>query len=152
LNTNRNGAQTGQAAVVRHRCDVWGNAGMQDVFGGRAGRRVLLDSCYIHDQADTNWQTAIAEGVPLADRYHQDGVGPTPGAEQAWTDLQNCTIASLGTSNGIAYQECTVHDCTIQGCYISGFGIPVNLGGTKAPSAYNVAFTDNVYSGELPFM
>jgi hypothetical protein len=144
--------QTGKAAVRRYRCDIWGNAGMQDVFNGTSDRHVVLDWCYIHDQADTNWSTAIAAGVPLTDRYHHDGIGPTPGNEQGWIDVTNCTIASLGTSNALAFQECTVHDCVIAGCYISGFGIPVNLGGSLSAKDYNITFTDNVYSGELPYM
>lgn len=136
--TNANGAQSGLAAVYRYRCDVWGNAGMGDVFCGSPGNRVVLDSCYIHDQADTDDSGGCG--------YHQDGVGPTLSTYQQYTDILGCTVGSLGNTNGLAFQTGCVRECRIVGNYFCGWGYTLNLGSTQD---YNVAFTDNIYSAEL---
>jgi len=148
---NGSGSQTGAAVVHRRHCDVWGNAGMQDIFGGTPGNPVILDWCYIHDQADTNWSTARAAGVPGSDYYHQDGVGPG-GDGVKWIDITNCTIASLGTTNGIAFQGSPCSNLVITGNYLAGFGNTVNLGGTGVATNTNVTFTDNVFSAEVPYL
>lgn len=152
FNTNANGLQTGRAAVKRHHCDIWGNAGMQDVFNGTAGNHVILDWCYIHDQADTDGSTAKAAGVPYSDLYHQDGVGPDGRNGSHWIDITNCTIASLGNTNGIAFQSTPCHHHLIAGNYLSGFGITVNLGGFGIAKDTNIRFTDNVLSAEVPYI
>ncbi len=152
FNTNSNGRQNGRVVVKRHHCDIWGNAGMQDVFNGRAGNHVVLDWCYIHDQADTNWSTGRAAKVPSGDLYHHDGVGPDGTTGTHWIDITNCTIASLGNTNGIAFQGIPCHHHRITGNYLSGFGITVNLGGSRAATDTDIRFTDNVFSCEVPYI
>ena len=152
FNVNSNGGQTGMAVVHRHHCDIWGNAGMQDVFGGTASNHVILDWCYIHDQADTNWSTGIAAGVPSSDLYHHDGIGPDANSGSHFIDITNCTISSLGSTNGIAFQGTPCHDHVITGNYLAGFGITINLGGSGAATDTNITFTDNVLSAEVPFV
>jgi hypothetical protein len=138
---NSNGFQSGKAVVRRHYCDIWGNAGMQDVFNGTADRHVVLDHCYIHDQADIDGYGGCG--------YHQDGIGPSPGSNTGYIDITNCTLTSLGNTNGIAYQVTTCHDMMISGNYFSGWGYTVNLGGTSSTTDTNVTFENNVYSWEL---
>ena len=146
-----NGTQRCTGRIKMHHCDIWGNAAMQLMSNGTADNRVILDWCYIHDQADTNWTTGIAAGVPLADRYHHDGIGPADAV--SWAEITNCTIASLGNTNAIAFQSGYCHDLVLTGNYISGFGMPVNVaGGVASETATNITFTDNVYSAELPFV
>lgn len=146
FNTNSNGSQTGQAVVTRSNCDIWGNAGMQDIGNGTAGKRVILDWCYIHDQADTDNSGGCG--------YHNDGIGPLPGGSAGavqYMDITNCTIASLGNTNAVAFQQCAVHDCLITGNYFAGFGYTVNLGGTLGTTSdRNITFTNNVFSSEIP--
>jgi hypothetical protein len=152
FNTNSEGSQTGIAVVHRHHCDIWGNAGMQDVFDGTASNHVILDWCYIHDQADTNWSTAIAARVPSSDLYHHDGIGPDANSGSRWINITNCTVASLGTTNAIAFQGTPCRDHLITGNYFAGFGNTINLGGSGEPTDTNITFTDNVLSAEVPFI
>jgi len=142
FDTNSNGSQTGGAVVHRYHCDVWGNAGMQDVFNGSAGHHVTLDWCYIHDQADTNNSGGC--------NNHNDGIGPTAVGRQGYLDITNCTIASLGNTNGIAFQNSGIHDMVISGNYLAGWGYTVHLGAAgTAGLNYNIAFTGNVFSAEV---
>ena len=152
FNSNGNGAQTGLAVVHRYHCDIWGNAGMQDVFNGTAGDHVILDWCYIHDQADTNWSTGKAAGVPDSDLYHHDGIGPDGNSGSRWINITNCTVASLGSTNAIAFQGTPCRDHVITGNYLAGFGITVSLGGPGMATDTNITFTDNVLSAEVPFI
>lgn len=132
----------GTGTVQMTYCDVWGNAGME-VLNGSSGLHAIFNRCYIHDQSDTDGSGGSG--------YHNDGIGPDSTGPEMWNDITNCTIASLGNTNAIAFQGTNAcHDNLITGNYISGWGIAVSLGaGTSYVNDYNVTFTGNIYSCEL---
>jgi hypothetical protein len=132
----------GTAIWVMDHCDVWGNAGLE-VLNGTAGQHNIFNACYIHDCSDTDGSGGSG--------YHQDGIGPDSTGPETFIDVTNCTIASLGNTNGIAFQgDNGCHDITVTGNYISGWGLAVSLAaGTSYLNDYNITFTDNVYSAEL---
>ena len=144
--------------TVMDHCDVWGNAGMEITGGGTSwDNPTIFQQSYIHDQSDTDWSTGIAAGLTLdTQTYHQDGIGPASGGLCEYVVITGCTVSSLGTSNGIAFQSTGTNDTRnmiVTSNYITGWGISVSLGAVGGEfSDTGIVFTDNVYSGELPFI
>lgn len=151
---------SGGQRTIMNNCDVWGGAAVCNTLGGTATAYTEYNDCYIHDLADADWST-VQGGYGNA--FHQDGIGPDTGAQQSgkssqYIEINHCTVASLGTSNGIAFQGTSqspppVTNVTITDCYLAGFGITVSLGaqtGWEADS--NITFENNVLSAEIPYV
>ena len=83
----------------------------------RVEKRIVR--CWIHDAAN-----------PDAKLYHTDGPGYLDGGVAPSNILiDNCTIASLGNTNGIAFQAASsgYKNVVVQNCYLSGFGYCVDM-------------------------
>ena len=146
--------QTGNFRTEMDHCDIWGNAGMELVDGGSQATPCFFESCYIHDQADTDWQTGLAAGLAVdTGTYHQDGIGPESVGPESWINVIGCTIASLGTTNAIAYQGSNgAFNCLIQGCYFAGWELGISLSIVGPSTDYGITFTGNIWSAEIPFV
>ena len=146
--------QTGLFRTEMDHCDVWGNAGMEVTGGGSAATPTFFDHCYIHDQSDTDWETGLFQGLAVdTGTYHQDGIGPDSTGPETWINVTNCTIASMGTTNAIAFQgSAGCNNCVITGNYFSGWELGISLSTAGPTTAHNVTFTDNVWSAEVPYV
>ena len=107
--------------------------------------QMTVQSSWIHDAADA-----------AAQQYHTDG----PGYLNGGTPPQNVsilgnTIASIGNTNGIAFQAATSAYVNVvaRGNYLSGFGYTVDMGlpGTTTGDT-GIVFEDNVLGTDLPWV
>jgi len=151
-NVNTPTGQLGTFVTTMDHCDVWGNAGIQLGEGTSATNPAIYNFCYIHDQADPwgyTWSTSGIAGT----NYHNDGIGPDSvgGVGHGFITVRNCTIASMGNTNGLALQGSTGYSYIVfQGNYVSGWGIAISIGTSGANPDTNCTFTDNIFSGEVP--
>jgi hypothetical protein len=131
------------SVVTFDHCDIWGNAGLQCSGGNSVAEPAVFSNCYIHDQSDTDGSGGSG--------YHHDGIGPDSEGGSHDTVIANCTIASLGNTNGIALQgKSSYNRVSIRDCYISGWGYAVCVGATSPWAGTNITVQDNVFSAELP--
>lgn len=116
--------------------DIWGFGNAITLYGTE---QKTIRRCWIHD--------AAAEGSGSG-QYHQDGPGHLDGSGCSNVLIEDCTIASLGNTNGLAFQAGTYHGITVQRCYLSGFGFCVDIGhGTAANT--NLTFVDNIIATDI---
>lgn len=129
---------SGGPVTVDH-SDFWG-FGNAIVFYGTSAQMTVTNN-WIHDAAD-----AGPEG------YHTDGPGYLNGAAGPSNVLiQGNTIASLGNTNGIAFQAATsdYDNMQIAGNYLSGFGYTVDPGLPGNHHFTNSSFKDNVFGTDI---
>lgn len=142
--------QTGKFRTEMDYCDIWGNAGMEVTGNGTSSNPTYFNWCYIHDQADNDCSGAVAASAGI---YHHDGIGPDSTGPETWINVTNCTVASLGNTNAIAFQgSAGCNNCILTGNYFSGFGLTVDLSFAGPTADYSVTFTDNVFSAEVPYV
>ena len=145
LNTGGAPGQNGDYYTEFSYCDVWGNAGIESIGGGAPGTPTYFSACYIHDQADNDLSGGSG--------YHQDGIGPESVGPETSINVTNCTIASLGNTNAIAYQGSNgTQNCIITGCYLSGWGETVSLSTAGPTKDYSITLAGNVFSAEVPYV
>jgi hypothetical protein len=66
---------------------------------------------------------------------------------------RHCTIASIGNTNGIAYQNAgpAYSGLSVINCYLSGFSSTVDMG-HNVPGNNNFTFTDNIFGTDNPWL
>jgi len=126
------------SVTLRH-CDFWGFGNAVTFQNTTAA--MLIDNCWFHDAANPDPQA-----------YHTDGPGYLNGtAGPSNVTISNCTIASIGNTNGIAFQLATsgYSNINVSGCYLSGFGFHTSLSTTG--NFTNSSFKNNVFGTDLPW-
>jgi hypothetical protein len=119
--------------------DFWG-FGNAITFGGSTTQMKVTNN-WIHDAADAGPQ-----------QYHTDGPGYLNGGGGPSNVLiQGNTIASLGNTNGIAFQAATsgYNNMQIIGNYLSGFGYTVAPGFPGTHHFTNSSFESNVFGTDV---
>src|SRR5262249_5959305 len=104
---------------------------------------LTVNSSWIHDGADA-----------AAQQYHTDGPGYlNGGGPPSNVAITNNTIASIGNTNGIAFQAASspYQNIDVSGNYLSGFGYTADICHETAGST-NITFTDNVLGTDLPWV
>jgi hypothetical protein len=125
---------TGCTDIIVTHCDIWGFGNAID-FAGAAGG-ILVEDSWIHDAAN-----------PDAQGYHTDGPGYLDGGGGRKNIIINrCTIASLGNTNGIAFQAASsrYENITVSNCFLSGFGYCVDMCHNVSGNS-GMVFTGNVF-------
>ena len=125
--------------VTMQHCDVWGYGNAIDFMATTAS--MVLDNCWIHDAANASPQG-----------YHTDGPGYLNGTTPPQNiTISNCTIASLGNTNGIAWQAATsaYKNIVMTGNYLSGFGYTAALFLPGNGGAQNCLFQDNILATDI---
>ncbi len=113
------------------------------------GNAVVLYASTAQITITDNWMHDAADAGPQG--YHTDGVGYlNSGAGPSNVRVQHNTIASLGNTNGLAFQAATSGYDNIQiiGNFLSGFGYTVAL--RVDPKAFtNTSFKNNVFATDI---
>lgn len=134
------GIRCTDGALAVNNCDIWG-------FGNAIDLHVAdgtnVTDTWIHDASHE------VNGGASGD-YHQDGPGYLDGSTAiANVTINHCTIASLGNTNGIAFQAATTaySAMVVSNCYISGWGNTVDMchnvsGNTGLTFSGNIIGTD----------
>jgi hypothetical protein len=137
---------SGGPITVDH-SDFWG-FGNAISFDSPTTVQMTVTNNWMHDAANASWS---ATSPTSGQAYHIDGPGYlNGGAAPSNVLIQGNTIASLGNSNGVAFQAATSGYSNIQiiGNYLSGFGYtlapgePGNTHFTGSVIANNVWGTD----------
>jgi hypothetical protein len=132
--------------VVVDSCDFWGFGNGGPLFYSTTSQ-ITVNNCWIHDACDAS---------PLG--YHVDGTGYVNGTVQPHNvTVSNCTIASIGNTQGIAFQGGSgvnsYVNIVMMGNYLSGFGYTVNPCEDWAKSNnVNLVFTNNTFGTDLPWI
>jgi hypothetical protein len=129
---------SGGPVTVDH-CDFWG-FGNAVVFYSTTAQMNITNN-WIHDAAN-----ASSQG------YHTDGPGYLNGGSGPSNVLvQGNVIASLGNTNGLAFQAATSGYNNIQlvGNYLSGFGFTVAAGAPGNTHLTNSSVTQNVWGTDV---
>jgi hypothetical protein len=132
----------GTGAVTINGCDIWGFGNAIDCNPDTLGAAITITNTWMHDAANSESQPNRDSG------YHTDGPGYLNGGTAPKNILvRNCTIASLGNTNAIAFQAASSAYAFIEvdGCYLSGFGITVDMCHNRAGNN-NIKFTNNIIS------
>lgn len=119
--------------------DIWG-FGNSVVFSGTTAPITLTDS-WIHDAADASLQG-----------YHTDGPGYLNGSSGPSNILiEGNTIASLGNTNGIAFQAATAgySGLRVNQNYMSGFGYTVAFCAPGSTECKYSTFEGNTYGTDV---
>lgn len=132
----RIGGGTGTAGTVIDHCDIWGFGNSIDFVGALDG---IVRETWIHDAAN-----------PVPQDYHTDGPGYLDGGGGRSNILiEHCTIATLGNTNAIAFQNAgsPYSNVIVKNCFLSGFGYCVDMchnvaGNNNLKFIYNVLATD----------
>ena len=111
--------QTGESYTQFEHCDISGDAaGSHPVR--TSGNPTVFDWCYIHDQADNDWSGGC--------NYHHDGIGPDSDGPETWINVTNCTFATLGVTNALAFRGAPgCNNCTVTGNYFTGWALAISL-------------------------
>jgi hypothetical protein len=120
-------------------CDIWGFGNAIDFLNTTA--QMLVDNCWIHDAANSS-----------PNGYHTDGPGYLNGATPPKNiTISNCTIASIGNTNGLAMQAATsaYQNITVTGNFFSGFGYCTAHFQPGSGGARNCTFTDNILATDV---
>jgi hypothetical protein len=122
-------------------CDIWG-FGNAIVFTSSTAP-ITVNACWIHDAANDSPQS-----------YHTDGPGYENGSTAPQNiSITNCTVASIGNTQAIAFQAATspYANITVSGCYLSGFGATVDMC-HNTPGNSALTFTNNTFGTDLPWV
>jgi hypothetical protein len=128
---------SGGPSIIDH-CDIWG-FGNAIIFN-TGTTNVTVSDTHIHDSAN-----------PSPQSYHTDGPGYlNGGTPPSNITVDHCTIASIGNTNGIAYQAATsgYSGMTVNNCYLTGFGFLVDMCHGVFGST-NLLFTNNTIGTDV---
>lgn len=123
-------------------CDIWGFANAVDFASGTSAQLIFRD-CWFHD---------CAQDQPQG--YHQDGPGYLDGgAPQQNILIDHCTVASIGNTNGIAFQAAAspYSNITVQNSFLSGFGYLFDPFHNTSGST-NLSVLGNTFGTDLPWV
>jgi hypothetical protein len=127
--------------VTMQYCDIWGFGNAVDFLDTTT--EMLIDNCWIHDAANAS-----------PNGYHTDGPGYLNGAIPPQNiTISNCTIASLGNTQGLAMQSATsgYQNIVVTGNYFSGFGYCTSHF-QPGSGARNCSFTNNILATDVAWM
>jgi hypothetical protein len=129
--------------TIFNHCDFWGWGNCPD-FDIAYTAGVTIKDCWFHD--------ARMDGpVGAFCTDHTDSVAYTSSlAAPGNITVNHCTIASIGNTNGIGFQNATTpyNNIAITNCYISGFGQMVDMCHNVTGNT-NLTFTDNILATDL---
>jgi hypothetical protein len=123
--------------------DFWGFGNDGPQFMDTSQQITITDN-WIHDAANASPQG-----------YHIDGTGYVNGGSGPTNILiQHNTIASIGNTNGIAFQAATSGYSNIQviNNYLSGYGYLVALGTAGTKQFTSSSFVNNVFGTDLQWV
>ncbi len=126
--------------VTMDHCDIWGFGNAVN-FIATTAQQTLTD-CWIHDAADAGPQS-----------YHTDGPGYLNGGTPPQNiRINHCTIATIGTTNALAFQAATSAyvNIVVTRNFFSGFNVCVDMCHDVAAST-GLVFTDNIIGTDLPW-
>lgn len=132
----------GAGPIMASHCDCWGMGNSFSQMGSTTAQLTFKD-CWVHDAAN---QTA--------QEYHQDGIGyVNGGAAPKNIRIEHCVIASLGNTNGIAFQSASspYDRIAVVGNYITGWGLAVDMCHNVSGNT-NLTFTDNVIATDIQWV
>jgi hypothetical protein len=133
---------TGQPGPILHdHCDFWGFGNASDIIDASTVQ-ITYQDCWFHDAANF-----------MPNDYHTDGPGYLNGGVPPKNiKVDHCTIASLGTTNGLAFQGSTVPytNLVLTNNYLSGFGFTADPGHDL--SVDSVTFTGNTFGTDVPWI
>lgn len=132
---------SGGPITVDH-CDFWGFGNAIPMYATTA--QITITSNWIHDAADSGPQS-----------YHTDGPGYLNGGTAPSNVLiRGNTIASLGNTNGIAFQAATsgYDNIQITGNYLSGFGYLAALSLPGSAHFTHSSFKNNVIGTDVSWV
>lgn len=123
--------------ITLDHCDIWGFGNAIVLYSSAA--QVIIDNCWIHDACNADESGDHTDGVG----YLNGGVTPKN------VTVSNCTIASLGNTNALAWQGGASQFVNIRmiGNYLSGFGYTLFMFGSIG--AASSSFTDNVLATDI---
>jgi hypothetical protein len=130
---------TAGGPVTIDHSDIWG-FGNAIVFYSTSTQMTVTNN-WIHDAANASPQS-----------YHTDGPGYLNGSDgPSNITIQGNTIASLGNTNGIAFQAATsgYNNMQIFGNYLSGFGYTIAAGQPGNTSFSNSLIVNNVWGTDV---
>ena len=119
--------------------DIWGFGNSISLFG--AEPKTIL-RCWIHDASNPGGS---------AKEYHTDGPGYLNGGSCSNVLIKDCTIASFGNTNAIAFQvasEGGYQDIIVRHNYLSGFGYCVDMGHNAEGNA-RLQFVNNILATDI---
>ena len=123
--------------------DFWGFGNAIVLMGTSA--QINITNNWIHDSANASPQS-----------YHTDGPGYlNGGAGPSNVLIQGNTIASLGNTNGLAFQAATsgYNNMQFKGNYLSGFGYLTALGRAGGGIGFtNSSFVNNVFGTDVQWV
>lgn len=122
-------------------CDFWG-FGQNGPGFFTSTAPMIVDNCWMHDVAN-----AAPEG------YHTDGLGyQNGGVGPSNVTITNCTVASIGNSNGIAWQFATggYNNIYMANNYLSGYGYHTVL--STSDNMTNTTFINNTFGTDIPWL
>lgn len=127
--------------VTWQSCDFWGFGQNGPGFFSTTAQ-MICNNCWIHDACNASPQSFHTDGLG----YQNGGVGPTN------VTITNCTIASIGNTNGIAWQSATggYSNIVMSGNYLSGYGYQTALSTTG--NMTNTTFTNNTFGTDIPWI
>jgi hypothetical protein len=123
--------------VTIDHCDIWGFGNSIDIHNNG---QTNITNCWIHDAANGD-----------AVGYHHDGPGYLDGTVSTVKNVlvQNCTIASLGNTNAIAFQDAKPYqNIVVDGCYISGFNATIDMCHSVSAST-GIKFINNIVGTDV---
>jgi len=128
-------------------CDIWGFGNAVTFLA--TSFQVNITNNWIHDGANCN---TVPPGGST--NYHTDGPGYLNGGTPPQNILiQGNTIASIGNTNGIAFQAAIseYNNIRVLGNYMSGFNDLADICHLVVGST-NIIVTDNVFGTDLPWV
>jgi hypothetical protein len=124
------------AGLLIEDSNIWGFGNSITLFGAQ---QKTIRRCWIHDAAHEGSGASI---------YHQDGPGHLNDAGCSNVLIEDCTIASLGNTNGIAFQRGTYNNIIVRRNFLSGFGYCVDMC-HATPANTNLTFEDNLIATDI---
>lgn len=137
-------------AVTIDHCDIWGFGNAVNLVGSSA--QVNITNNWMHDAANT-----INSTPPSNTNFHTDGPGYLDGLGGPSNVLvRGNTIASIGNTNGIAFQltSAIYNNIVVDGNYLSGFGNLVAMSTQRGGSdtCTNSAFSNNIIGTDIGWL
>lgn len=142
------GVSISTGSVILDHCDLWGFGNAVN-YASSSTSAMTVSDCWIHDAANCN---VTPPGGST--NYHTDGPGYLNGGiAPSNITIKHNTIASIGNTNGLAFQATTAtySNISVTNNYFSGFADVVDMCHTTSGST-NLTFTDNIISTNLAWL
>lgn len=125
-------------------CDFWGFGQNGPGFFSTTAQ-LTCNNCWIHDACNASPQGYHTDGMG----YQNNGTGPSN------VTITNCTIASIGNTNALAWQHATsgYSNIIMTGNYLSGYGYNSALGSVSGGIRLtNSTFANNTFGTDLQWI